>query len=114
MLGAPSEQPFCELQPHGEVGRIGRDIDQFARVLVQVEQQRRQATPEMHVFEILCTDDGEITLTRTYAEMPFGTTVRNRAEIELPMRGLAPVFRLLSIEQRDQRSAIEIPRYVAT
>ena len=63
MFGSPSKQSFGEPQPHGLMGRISGEAVQFARVLVQVEEQRRQAATEMHIFEFFRADDGEVALT---------------------------------------------------
>src|SRR4051794_20550298 len=84
MFGPPGEQAFCEFQPQGEMPGLVGQVGEFARVCLQVEQQRRQAAAEMHVLEFFGANDGEIALARSDAEMPFGLTLGNRAEVELP------------------------------
>ncbi len=44
--------------------------------------------------------------------MPLGLAFRDRAEVELPMRGVAPAFRFLTLDERLQRASVEVRRRI--
>ena len=108
MSGAPGEHLLRELEPYRQIGRIAGDVIQFVRIFRQIEQQWRQAAAEMDVFEVHGADDGEIALTGADAEMAFRFAAGDRAEIELPMRGVAPPGWSLAIKPRRERSAVKM------
>ena len=110
MLGAPGEQALGEFEPHRQERRVVGEIAQFARIVFEVVEQRRQPAAEMHVFELLRPDDRQIALLRLQAEMPLGRALLDRAEIELPMRRVAPGRRRLAVKERSERPAVEMRR----
>ena len=69
MLGAPGQQPFGHIEPGRAIGRVASHIPRLVRIFRKIEQHRRQAAAEMHVFEFFRSHHGEVALARADAEM---------------------------------------------
>src|SRR5689334_23500073 len=62
----------------------------------------------MDIFEVRRADDGEVAGARSDTEMAFGFAFGDRAEIKLPMRGVAPALRSLVLDPGRERTAVEM------
>ena len=104
-------QHFLRVFEHARaVIRVLRLVDEFVRVVAQVEKQGRQRA-EVHVLVVLVADHRQAALVQGKAEMTLQRIVAHVAKIALPEGFLAPAARHApGLQRRQQRKAVALTR----
>ena len=90
---------------------VGREIVALAGVALEVEKERRQCR-EVYVLVALVADHGKGAIIQANTKLCLGLAVHNVAKIEFPMDLRPPAFRVLAREERAERRAVALQRYV--
>ena len=90
-------------------GRIVGAIDAFVRVRLDVVEKRRQRG-EMDVLVAPAADHAKGAGVQSQAHFGLGFAVEYVPVVDLPVRFLAPIVRVIASKERSERSAIALQR----